>query len=138
MPFMPNPLNPGPLGMAMDIMNYTTNPHIESAYNPITARDSMGHPIRDQVFERDSIGQPIWGSRVTGRDSIGQPITIPVIDLTKLSSSYRFDNLGSVYDSQLGKQIDSFYDRCMMATVEADCKRTNELFKRLQNTIARC
>lgn len=43
--------------LAEQIMNYTTNPHIEPYYNPITARSSMGHPIRDQVFERDSTGQ---------------------------------------------------------------------------------
>lgn len=82
MPFMPNPLMPGPLNMVRDIMNYTRNPHLESSYNPITARDTIGQPIRDRVFERDTIGQPILGSYVTGRTTTGYPTTTSVNDLT--------------------------------------------------------
>ena len=82
MPFIPNPLMPGPLNMAREIMDYTRNPHIEPSYNPITARDTVGQPIRDRVFERDTIGQPILGSHVTGRTTTGYPLTTPVNDLT--------------------------------------------------------
>ena len=95
MPFMPNPLMPGPLNMARDLMRYTTNPHLESSYNPITARDTMGHPIRDRVFERDTIGQPILGSYVTGRTTTGHPITTPVNDLTR-GPIYDASNLGDI------------------------------------------
>lgn len=108
MPFMPNPLRPGPLNMAQDIMNYTTNPHIESAYNPITARSPMGHPIRDQVFERGTLGQPLE-SRVTGRSAMGHPITTPVIDLTR-SVTYRADNFigsSSIFDDVISRLRDS-------------------------------
>jgi len=95
MPFIPNPLMPGPLNMARDMMNYTRNPHLESSYNPITARDTIGQPIRDRVFERDTIGQPILGSYVTGRTTIGYPITTPVNDLT-YRPIYNFNNLADI------------------------------------------
>lgn len=72
-----NPMMP----LAAQIMDYTTNPHIEASYNPITSRDTIGQPIRDQVFERDTTGQPNLHSRVTLRDSMGHPSSTPVLDL---------------------------------------------------------
>ena len=105
MPFTPNPLGPS---IGAQIMHYTMNPHLETPYNPITSRDTIGQPIRNQVFERSSTGEPIWGSRVTSRDSIGQPSYIPVNDLTR-TPTYRFDNLGSLgslssYQSEIIKE----------------------------------
>lgn len=111
MPFIPNPLMPGPLNMAKDIMNYTRNPHLESSYNPITARDTIGQPIRDRVFERDTIGQPILGSYVTSRTTTGYPITTPVNDLT-YRPIYNASNLGDrfSYMSQEMKRSDDMFN----------------------------
>ena len=126
---MPNPLMPGPLNMARDIMKYTTNPHLEPVYNPITARDTIGQPIRDRVFERDTIGQPILGSYVTGRTTTGYPITTPVNDLT-YRPIYNASNFSDrIFAESERRQKEE--SRIAMKQLDQELKRIDDFFKNL-------
>ncbi len=129
---MPNPLMPGPLNLAREIMNYTTNPHLEVSYNPITARDTIGQPIRNRVFERDTIGQPILGSIVTGRTTTGYPITIPVNDLTHrpiYNASNFSDRIDRIFAESERRQKEE--SRIAMKQLDQELKRIDDFFKNL-------
>lgn len=91
-PFRPNPLSP--IGIGGQIMNqqhplYEHPVHID---HTITARDTMGNPIRNETYLRDNMGRPIqpgeFGyAKVRAIDINGQFNTTPISDLGRIIDS---------------------------------------------------